>query len=337
MARDIEALLNRLLADAGITATLTSRVKTVESMLAKVDRPDKSYTSPLSELTDLLGIRVVVSSVDDVELVDAMCRREFEVDETNSVDKGDALGSDRMGYRSVQIIASLTVSRRGQREWAYAGGQRFEIQIRTQLQHAWAEVDHALAYKGPLNQAADFRRRLNLVAASLELADSELAALQREGRKRIEEARREVKVDPRTISLVDTALEAFVYESEDVARLSDIARVYGVTVGPAGSSLARDVAMCRFVGLATVSDLQAVHRAARDWDEELLRQFLENSKSAYGASISAMDRNGLTTLVLIASFPGELNERRLEGDFGFGQAWRALRAASSARGRSDGV
>jgi hypothetical protein len=64
---------------------------------------------------------------------------------------------------------------------AHAGlvGRRAQVQVRTVLQHAWAEFEHAIRYKGtiPEDQAPDLDRRFTLAAGLLELADREFTEI----------------------------------------------------------------------------------------------------------------------------------------------------------------
>jgi hypothetical protein len=53
------------------------------------------------------------------------------------------------------------------------------VQIRTVLQHAWAEFEHDIRYKGtiPDEHVPDFDRRFTLAAGLLELADREFSTI----------------------------------------------------------------------------------------------------------------------------------------------------------------
>ncbi|MDO5684258.1 MAG: hypothetical protein Q4G46_15720, partial [Propionibacteriaceae bacterium] len=55
----------------------------------------------------------------------------------------------------------------------------FSVQLRTVLQHAWAEFEHDVRYKGtiPPEQVPDLDRRFTLAAGLLELADSEFTTI----------------------------------------------------------------------------------------------------------------------------------------------------------------
>ncbi len=54
-----------------------------------------------------------------------------------------------------------------------------QVQVRTVLQHAWAEFEHDIRYKGtvPDEHASEFDRRFTLAAGLLELADQEFTAI----------------------------------------------------------------------------------------------------------------------------------------------------------------
>lgn len=71
----------------------------------------------------------------------------FNIDEKNSLDKKILLASDQIGYRSVHFVCDLGAQRSGLPEFKDLGGLKFEIQVRTLLQHAWAELAHDRNYK----------------------------------------------------------------------------------------------------------------------------------------------------------------------------------------------
>ena len=115
---------------------ITSRVKGEESLARKLLRPDKTYGS-LWEVTDLVGVRVVTYFEDSIEDIASLVEKSFGIDYTNSTNKMNIAEHDRFGYRSLHYICYL----KDDPEF------RFEIQIRTILQHAWAEIEHDLGYK----------------------------------------------------------------------------------------------------------------------------------------------------------------------------------------------
>lgn len=149
--------------------SISHRTKTVDGALEKLQR--KSYSDPTTQLTDISGVRVVTYLEKQADAISAVMRKSFSVDERNSSDQSRALGSDRVGYRSQHLVCSLGPDRDKLPEYAGLGHLPFEIQIRTALQHAWAELSHDNAFKlsGTLPDA--LQRKLNLHSAMLEIVD----------------------------------------------------------------------------------------------------------------------------------------------------------------------
>ncbi|MDD9153406.1 hypothetical protein PUY80_12585 [Plantibacter flavus] len=152
------------------------RVKSFSSASKKVSSSDGKYNS-ISDLHDLLGIRVITHLSSDVGLVSIAVRELFEIDEGRSVSKQDLLDADRFGYISEHLLAKIDVDRGALPEWQRFAGITFEIQVRSILQHAWAEIEHDLGYKSPTAIPAQVRRRFARLAGLLELADSEFDAV----------------------------------------------------------------------------------------------------------------------------------------------------------------
>ncbi len=85
----------------------------------------------------------------------------------------------RFGYASRHLLISLDAAREGQSSYEALRGVQAQVQIRTVLQHAWAEFEHDIRYKGtiPDEHAPDFDRRFTLAAGLLELADREFSTI----------------------------------------------------------------------------------------------------------------------------------------------------------------
>ncbi|WP_330304655.1 MULTISPECIES: hypothetical protein [unclassified Streptomyces] len=169
----LESLLRELLLSEGIQFHyVRSRVKTKVSTIKKLTKPSKTYTG-ISDLTDMLGVRIVTYFPDDVDQVAKVIRREFSIDNENSTDKRALLDPDRFGYLSLHYVARLGENRSNLAEYARFTDCTFEIQIRSILQHAWAEIEHDLGYKSSSGIPAEVRRRFSRVAGLLEVADNE--------------------------------------------------------------------------------------------------------------------------------------------------------------------
>jgi putative GTP pyrophosphokinase len=140
---DVEQLLKRLLGVAGIPiSSISYRLKERDSLEKKLRSSDK-YKN-MWDVTDIAGARVITFFADDVDRVaDVICRQEnFGVDWVNSVDKRRELKSDQFGYQSLHLVASLSKQRIFSENSEYET-LKIEIQVRSLLQHAWAEFEHA--------------------------------------------------------------------------------------------------------------------------------------------------------------------------------------------------
>ena len=104
-------------------------------------------------------------------------KESFAVDLARSVDKRRQAELDRFGYRSLHYICAPAPSFFEQHGFVYMPELRFEVQLRTILQHAWAEMEHDLGYKAPEAIPAQIRRRFSRLAGLLELADEEFLSI----------------------------------------------------------------------------------------------------------------------------------------------------------------
>ncbi|MCV7366368.1 GTP pyrophosphokinase [Mycolicibacterium duvalii] len=160
-----------LLDDAGIDyLSVTARTKSVASFAAKADRHvdgRRLYTDPLSEITDQIGLRVITYLRDDVAAVANVLAEEMQL--LDDRDMGmETAAEGRWGYASRHLLLAT-----GGEPWPAS------VQVRTILQHAWAEFEHDVRYKGsvPEEDAPDLNRRFTLAAGLLELADREFSAI----------------------------------------------------------------------------------------------------------------------------------------------------------------
>lgn len=185
--RDVEAAtvgyvaeVSALLDDAGINyLTVTGRAKTVESFAAKAARTADGrpvYPDPLQDITDQVGVRVITYLHSDVTAVADVLADHFVV--LDDRDMGQETASEgRFGYASRHLLVTARKTR-GPSERA-AQTRAAQVQIRTVLQHAWAEFEHDIRYKGniPAEHAPELDRRFTLAAGLLELADREFSII----------------------------------------------------------------------------------------------------------------------------------------------------------------
>ena len=176
------ALVTSVLDDAGINyLTVTGRAKSTASFAAKAARVvdgRPAYTDPLREITDQIGVRVITYVHSDVQAVADLLADQVVVYDDRDLGQETA-GEGRFGYASRHLLVGLDAVRGGQEGYALLRGRQAQIQIRTVLQHAWAEFEHDIRYKGtiPDEHVPDFDRRFTLAAGLLELADQEFSTI----------------------------------------------------------------------------------------------------------------------------------------------------------------
>ena len=175
-------LVTTLLDDAGINyLSVTGRAKSVASFAAKADRVvdgQPLYADPLEQITDQIGIRVITYLHSDVVAVADQLGDQLTV--LDDRDMGEETAREgRFGYASRHLLVALDPARTGPPTYETLLGRRAQVQVRTVLQHAWAEFEHAIRYKGtvPEEHAPDLDRRFTLAAGLLELADREFSMI----------------------------------------------------------------------------------------------------------------------------------------------------------------
>jgi ppGpp synthetase/RelA/SpoT-type nucleotidyltranferase len=179
LAVAVRPLLENMLKKKNIEyLSVGSRVKNLDGALEKIGR--KQYSDPSEQLTDLSGIRVITYLEQQVEAISKVVRDLFDVDELNSLDRAEILGGDKVGYRSTHFVCSVGKKRESLPEYESLGNLRFEIQVRTVLQHAWAELAHDRSFKFGATLPIKIQRKLNLYAGMLEIVDSSFDEISKE-------------------------------------------------------------------------------------------------------------------------------------------------------------
>ena len=180
-------LVTTLLDDAGINyLSVTGRTKTVASFAGKAARtgPDGRdlYDDPLNQITDTIGVRVITYVHRDVDAVAELLAEELAILDDRDLGAETAQGGG-FGYASRHLLVAPPPERELPPSYAVLGrgadAHHASVQVRTVLQHAWAEFEHDIRYKGsvPSEHVADLDRRFTLAAGLLELADREFSAI----------------------------------------------------------------------------------------------------------------------------------------------------------------
>jgi putative GTP pyrophosphokinase len=218
------------------------------------ERP--KYEDPLAQITDLAAARVITFFPKSARRVEEIIQAEFRVLER--ADKAELLGDDRLGYQSVHYLVRLSPERLKLPEYQRFAELTCEIQVRTVLQHAWAEIEHDIQYKSVLTIPREVKRRFVALAGLLELADREFQAIQDEDARLRSTARHSVTQGRfHGIEITPDALKAYVDKQFGTdARMSDFSYQFTAKT-------------IRQLGVETVEDLDGL--VNRYNDDEISR------------------------------------------------------------------
>ena len=159
-------LLSQALREQGIYVTaIECRVKTEKSLAGKLELKGAKYRS-IDDITDLVGLRVITFYTDEVDKVAVIAQHLFDIDWHESVDKRKLHDLNSFGYNSLHYICRLKT-----------GGPRFELQMRTALQHVWSTIEHDIGYKGDVKIPREYLRQISRLAGMMELIDDEFSRL----------------------------------------------------------------------------------------------------------------------------------------------------------------
>lgn len=244
---------------------LTHRLKTPESLAKKIIKKEKYRM--LTDITDVVGFRLIAYFADDVDKIAALVAQRFQMDWENTVDKSAALSPTAFGYTSLHYVCSLP------EEGAFSDyppefrGIRFEIQIRTSLQHVWAEIEHDLGYKSEFGLPRNIRREFSRIAGLLEIADERFNTIRTSVNDYTLEIRDKIKNGLATEILIDqVSLKEYMYNN---VRMQDLVM-----------QIARECNTCvehvdpfpylkhlEFLGISTLGDLSEL--VERNWNGSL--------------------------------------------------------------------
>lgn len=209
LERIVQITLQDILDSNGLMVTaVNTRIKTRESLAGKLELKGYKYHS-IRDITDILGSRIITLYTDDVDRIAAMAEQVFDIDWENSVDKRRLHNTDSFGYNSVHYICRLPKTLVDEPNWPQLNETRFELQLRTTLQHAWASLDHDIGYKTGVEIPHVYTRQINRLAGMLEMVDDEFSRIRTE----ITDYRRRVQQLVQNGKLDDVQLDGDTFRS----------------------------------------------------------------------------------------------------------------------------
>lgn len=249
--------------------SVSFRRKERDSLSKKIGKKGGSYKE-LGDITDICGLRIITYFDDDVKLISKILEREFLIDFNNSTDKADSLDPDRFGYLSVHYVVSNDIERNKLTEYKRFNGIKAEIQVRSILQHAWAEIEHDLGYKSRDGIPRTVRRRFSRLAGIFELADQEFRTIRDELSSYSSEVLVNIESSKYSVELDTVSLRAFISNDENIQRIDEyIAEVGYCDFDDVPEDVSKEVARLEFFGMTTIDD---VYKSLVDHENEI-REF----------------------------------------------------------------
>jgi len=155
----------------GISAQITHRTKTIDSLLRKLLlKKHHSYDT----LPDKLGVRIIVRYLHEPARIITALGAALDCQEIDT--KADQLDADQVGYRATHVTIRLRTT--DAQATTYPPTQYFaELQLHTLAQHLWADMSHDIFYKNKEATDTRLQRRIYLLAGLIEVADNEFTRI----------------------------------------------------------------------------------------------------------------------------------------------------------------
>jgi len=276
--------------------SVSHRIKDFDSLATKIAQPDKTY-SCLDDITDLVGCRIITYFEDQIEQIAELVEQRFSVDLSRSIDKRKRNDPTSFGYRSLHYVCRLKADYPAE---VQVRAIPFEIQIRTILQHAWAEIEHDLGYKTEEAVPGNIRRKFSRVAGLLEIADEEFVQVRHSLQKYATQVEEEIVNSPGRLELDKVSLQILLGQPLTTRLDEAIASALSRPLEPTAFYPEYLVKVLRRAGLGHVEILGRKLEEKQDMILDFLDPYMDFTKKAFSFGRNDLDRvsRGYSLLIL---------------------------------------
>ena len=149
------------------------RVKSVSSILDKLQKKNIPFAEMEKQVEDIAGIRIICQFVEDIDKVADLIRAREDIRFKHEKDYLHHMKPS--GYRSYHMIVYYTVQTlKGPKEL------QVELQIRTMAMDFWATIEHSLQYIYKKNIPEHVVERLTKAADAIVALDNEMSSVRSE-------------------------------------------------------------------------------------------------------------------------------------------------------------
>ena len=257
----VHTMLSDIVKELGLTVlAVEHRVKEEKSLAGKLERKGDGYNT-LEDITDILGCRVVCFLSDEIDRIGQKVEENFVIDWDNSSDKRVLIKEDTFGYLSLHYICSLPFGDKWPDELC---GKKFEIQIRTILQHAWSVINHDIGYKSDFGVPREIKRQFARLAGILELADDEFVRARDNMVGYTEDIRKRIITDDADdVSINMISLNEYVHHNRKMQGvIREIANIAGAEINEIDPE--SYIPQLAYLGIKSLGDIEQMIKENHD-------------------------------------------------------------------------
>jgi ppGpp synthetase/RelA/SpoT-type nucleotidyltranferase len=155
---------------SGIRCRVSGRAKDIRSFHKKI--AIKQYSNPWAAVTDKAGVRAVVDTPQEVDLLQRIVADDFQQDLLETDDKRIVTDPAKLNYSGIHLQVQV------QHPSSSSGPPlECEVQLRTAAQDLWAVMSHRMLYKPVLDLPSDLQHAAYRLVSLVEMYDEEVQRL----------------------------------------------------------------------------------------------------------------------------------------------------------------